>query len=137
MKKIWIVVIVIFFVVFLDFITENYTNKVVKQISKNLKEINKEIEEDFKDGNFLINEEEKQKIKKDGNELLKLWRKQDKILSFYIEHDEIEKVSDKINLLNKQLELYNYLDGMDTIVEVEFLLIHLSEKQTLNLKNIF
>ena len=137
MKKIWIVVIVIFFVVFLDFITENYTNKVVKQISKNLKEINKEIEEGFEDGNFLINEEAKQKIRKDGNELLKLWRKQDKILSFYIEHDEIEKVSDKINLLNKQLELYNYLEGMDTIVEVEFLLIHLSEKQSLNLKNIF
>ena len=137
MKKIWIVVIVIIFVIFLDIMTENYTNKIVSNIEIELKRIDKDLEKAFVDGEFLFSKEDEKNIEKQAEDLLKLWRKQEDMLSFYIEHDEIEKVSDKVNLLNKQIEMENYTDAISSIIEAKFLLKHITEKQSLTLKNIF
>lgn len=137
MKKIWVVFVVIVLVIFLDFITENYTNKVVKEMMQKLKDINKKIENEYVDNEFILDDSEEENIEEMAKNILETWRKQDNILSFYIEHDEIEKVADKINLLNKQVEISNYNDAVSSIVEVEFLLTHITEKQSLTWKNIF
>ena len=137
MKKIWVVFVVIVLVIFLDFITENYTNKVVKEMMQKLKDINKKIENGYVDNEFILDDSEEENIEEMAKNILETWRKQDNILSFYIEHDEIEKVADKINLLNKQVEISNYNDAVSSIVEAEFLLTHITEKQSLTLKNIF
>ena len=137
MKKIWVVFVVIVLVIFLDFITENYTNKVVKEMMQKLKDINKKIENGYVDNEFILDDSEEENIEEMAKNILETWRKQDNILSFYIEHDEIEKVANKINLLNKQVEISNYNDAVSSIVEAEFLLTHITEKQSLTLKNIF
>ena len=137
MKKILIIIIVIFFVISLDFMTENYTNKVVNEVNKELEIVNKKIEEGYVDNEFVLGKNIEKDIRKISKKVLEKWRKQDNILSFYIEHDEIEKVSDKINLLNKQIEIANYTDAINSIDEAEFLLKHITEKQSLTWKNIF
>lgn len=137
MKKILIIIIVIFFVISLDFMTENYTNKVVNEVNQELEIVNKKIEEGYVDNEFVLGKNIEKDIRKISKKVLEKWRKQDNILSFYIEHDEIEKVSDKINLLNKQIEISNYTDAISSINEIEFLLKHITEKQSLTWKNIF
>lgn len=137
MKKILIIIIVIFFVISLDFMTENYTNKVVNEVNQELEIVNKKIEEGYVDNEFVLGKNIEKDIRKISKKVLEKWRKQDNILSFYIEHDEIEKVSDKINLLNKQIEISNYTDAISSINETEFLLKHITEKQSLTWKNIF
>ena len=137
MKKILIIIIVIFFVISLDFMTENYTNKVVNEVNKELEIVNKKIEEGYVDNEFVLGKNIEKDIRKISKKVLEKWRKQDNILSFYIEHDEIEKVSDKIILLNKQIEIANYTDAINSIDEAEFLLKHITEKQSLTWKNIF
>ncbi len=137
MKKIWVVFVVIFLVIFLDFITENYTNKVVSEVNRELKDINNKIEKGYVDNEFILGENAENDIRKMSKKVLDKWRKQDNILSFYIEHDEIEKVSDKINLLNKQIDIENFTDAISSINEAKFLLKHITEKQSLTWKNIF
>ena len=137
MKKILIIIIVIFFVISLDFMTENYTNKVVNEVNQELEIVNKKIEEGYVDNEFVLGKNIEKDIRKISKKVLEKWRKQDNILSFYIEHDELEKVSDKINLLNKQIEISNYTDAISSINEIEFLLKHITEKQSLTWKNIF
>ena len=137
MKKIWVVFVVIFLVIFLDFITENYTNKVVNEVNKVLENVNNEIEKGYIDNEFVLGKELKNNIKRISKKVLNKWRKNENTLSFYIEHDEIEKVSDKINLLNKQIEIENFTDAISSINEAKFLLKHITEKQSLTWKNIF
>lgn len=137
MKKIFGIIIIIIFVFFLDFMTEKHTNNTINEITIKLKELNESIEESYKDGNYYIDEKSSQKNIKLSNEVLELWRKRDNALSFYIEHDEIEKVSDKMNTFNKEIETRNYTDATVDIIEAEFLLSHITEKQSFSLKNIF
>lgn len=137
MKKIWGIIIIIIFVFFLDFITEKHTNNTISEITRKLEELNDSIEESYEEGKYYIDKDNSQKNIEISNEILELWRKKDNVLSFYIEHDEIEKVSDKINTFNKEIETRNYTDAVVDIIEAEFLLNHITEKQSLSLKNIF
>lgn len=156
MKNIFIIIIIIIFVISLDFMTENYTNSIVDEINKKLEELNQDIENYYlknkknfddnlnvnnNDVEYAINsqqrEMESKKIEENANDILKLWREKEDILSWYIEHDEVEKVSDKINVFNKQIEIKEYYVALVSITEVDFLLGHITEKQNLCLKNIF
>ena len=137
MKKSWVIIVVIFLVIFLDFITENYTNKVVEEVNQVLENIDTELEKRYVNNEIVLKEEEEKNIREMSKKILQKWRTKENNLSFYIEHDEIEKVSDKINLLNKQIEIDNYIDAISSINEAKFLLKHITEKQSLTWKNIF
>ena len=137
MKKSWVIIVVIFLVIFLDFITEYYTNKVVEEVNQVLENIDTELEKRYVNNEIVLKEEEEKNIREMSKKILKKWRTKENNLSFYIEHDEIEKVSDKINLLNKQIEIDNYIDAISSINEAKFLLKHITEKQSLTWKNIF
>ena len=138
MKKIIGIVVIIICVLALDYIAENHTNKTISEITDMLIKLNEEIGDYKKDDDMKLDDDKKaKKLIKMSNEILKTWREKDKVLSFYIEHDEIEKVSDKMNSFNKQIKTQNYNDAVVAIVETEFLLGHITEKQSLKLKNIF
>ena len=137
MKKIWGIILVIILVVSLDFMTEKHTTDTVNDINSKLKKLNHDIEENYIDSEFVVDDTTSKNLIKSSKEILELWREKDKMLSFYIEHDEVEKVSQKINSFNKQIETNNYTDAVVSIIETEFLLGHITEKQSLNLKNIF
>ncbi|MGN1298613.1 MAG: DUF4363 family protein [Candidatus Scatovivens sp.] len=124
-KQTIIIIIVIVFVILLDIITNNITKKSIENISKKLDEIEDYIESDSKKSN-----EEAKKINDD-------WKKLEDKLSFYLEHDELEKVSININLLKKQIQIEEFEDAKESITEVKYLLKHIEEKQKLKVKNIF
>lgn len=124
-KQTIIIIIVIVFVILLDIITNNITKKSIENISKKLDEIEDYIESDSKKSN-----EEAKRINDD-------WKKLEGKLSFYLEHDELEKVSININLLKKQIQIEEFEDANESITEVKYLLKHIEEKQKLKVKNIF
>lgn len=138
MKKIIGIIVIIIGVLTLDCLAENHTNKTIGEITDMLVELDEEIGDYKKDDDMKLDGDEKaEKLTKMSNEILKTWREKDKVLSFYIEHDEIEKVSDKINAFNRQIEIYNYTDATVSIIEAEFLLKHITEKQSFCLENLF
>ena len=54
-----------------------------------------------------------------------------------MEHNELEKVTLNLKILEKQIEIKNYLDSYQTISEINYLLDHLKEKQRTNIQNVF
>lgn len=73
----------------------------------------------------------------EAKNLLTEWEKNEKILSYYLEHDEVEKIGNSINLIKKQIEIRDYDDARQSITETKFLFDHIEEKQILNVENFF
>ena len=124
-KQIITIIVIIIIIITLDFILEKYTKNAVNTMSEILKEIDELVAKE----DVEANDKSKQ--------LLDKWDKFQKLLSCYIEHDEIEKVGDKINLLEKQVRIENYTDARHSITETEFLLKHIEDKQTFTIENFF
>ena len=74
---------------------------------------------------------------KKARDLLKDWEEKEVILSYYLEHDEIEKIGNDISLIEKQIEIEDIDDARQTITEVKFLFNHIENKQLLNIENFF
>lgn len=137
MRKVFGIIAIIIFVVILDFMTERYTNNTVNEITEKLTILNEKVDKYIDNSKFYMDNKNSEEIIKISNELLENWREKDNVLSFYIEHDELEKISNKINSFNKQVETSNYNDAIVSLIETEFLLNHITQKQNLSLKNIF
>ena len=137
MRKVFGIIAIIIFVVILDFMTERYTNNTVNEITEKLTILNEKVDKYIDNSKFYMDNKNLEEIIKISNELLENWREKDNVLSFYIEHDELEKISNKINSFNKQVETSNYNDAIVSLIETEFLLNHITQKQNLSLKNIF
>ena len=74
---------------------------------------------------------------KKARDLLKDWEEKEEILSYYLEHDEIEKIGNDISLIEKQIEIEDIDDARQTIKEVIFLFNHIENKELLNIENFF
>ena len=72
-----------------------------------------------------------------ARDLLKDWEEKEEILSYYLEHDEIEKIGNDISLIEKQIEIEDIDHARQTITEVKFLFNHIENKQILNIENFF
>lgn len=96
-------------------------NELESEDKKNLENVDKEV-----DG---INEKIK-KLKDD-------WFKEEAKLSFFAEHDELEKISYAIVILEENSINHEYDEALDNIVEAKFWLEHVYEKDSFRLKNIF
>lgn len=123
-KPILLAAIIVIFVIILDFITVNNTKKIIGNMNENLDEID----------NLLS---DNKSAVDSANDLLEKWEKSYKLMSYYLEHDEIEKIGNNINLIQKQIEIEDYDDARQSITETKFLFDHLEEKQILNIENFF
>ena len=108
-KEYVIIILILLFIFSAEFITVKITNKLLDRVYKNLGEL----------------EEDKKK------------KKDEKILSLYMEHSEIEKISTLVRNLKINLETNNYLNVEEEVNEIKFRLDYIRNKQRLNLKNIF
>ncbi len=124
-KQIIIIIFVLVLVISLDIITR----KITKEAIENIKEELSILEKNIKTGSDGIIEETEQLDKK--------WKSIEDKLSFYLEHNELEKISIKIKLLKKEIEIDELNDAKETIMEINYSLEHVEEKQNLKIKNIF
>lgn len=111
--------------------TENETGKSFTEEQKNTKSVEAEKEENTK--GIL----EKQNIEDEITKSNELWNKEYQTLAYYIEHDELEKVSEALVRAKANISAEEYSSAIENIDSCIFLLQHIEEKDKFTLKNIF
>lgn len=129
MYKELIISIVILAAIFsLDYITQIYTDKAVKEVSQEVEMLEEEIKKEDVDN---------EKVSKDINDIYNRWLKKHDTLAYYIEHNELEKVETDFVAGKSYIETEQYNDALSELEKVVFILEHINEKYSFNLENIF
>lgn len=130
-KELFICIFVIALVIIGDVITQNHTKQCVEQLNQVLSNMKNKIIVSEK------SEEQQEELKTKSKEIRELWNNMQETLSFYIEHDELEKVETQLALLIGEMETELYDDAVPEIEKCEFILEHIADKTSLTIKNIF
>lgn len=125
-KELIIITLVILLIVGLDIVTGNYTKDSVEIISKGLNELR-----------GYIQEENKEKAIDKMQEIKEKWEEKYKVLAFYIEHDELEKVETELTGLSADLNVEEYKHCIAELDTTIFILEHIQEKEEFHLRSIF
>lgn len=127
-KEILILGIILALIFVGEFITENYTKETIDKISYDLMEMRSQIVNDKK-----INVDDDKKNIDDINSYIK--SRHDK-LSYYIEHNELNKVRTELVILESDIDVEDYQDAVVRIDNSISILNLIKEKSKFNLKNI-
>ena len=154
--------IIIGIILIIDLITLCYTKKCIAKISDDLKNLENMTVESIKaenndnSGNAQYvgtdynnsdtsgsNSEGEENKKVDSKELMEQsediyneWLGMNDILTFYIEHDELEKVNVQLERIIANFNVDSKEDAMPEIKEAIYILRHIEKKQRLTLRNI-
>lgn len=127
-KELIICIFIIALIIIGNVITQNYTNECVSQINKKLDTL-KEIS--------LAKDTDSENINKQIREIEDDWNFFQETLSYYIEHDELEKVETQIFNIKGFYEIKKYDEIVPELEKCVYILEHIKEKTKLNVKNIF
>ena len=126
LKEIIIIIIVLILVISLDVITNNYTTYAADSLSDELSNLRQ-----------LILRKDENNINKKTEEIDKNWDKYNQRLSYYMEHDELEKVGNGITAIKSHIEVKENNDAIENIDEVVFVLKHIEDKEKFSMKSLF
>lgn len=124
-RHILICIIIVLFVIAIDIYTQTYTKEAVKDVTDRLSKIKDSLIES-KDANI-----------EEVEELIDVWNKRYEILAYYLEHDELEKIETELVSLEASIRMEEYGQAVADINRGVFLLEHLKQKTTIQVKNIF
>ena len=125
-KETVICIIIVIGIIGLELLTQNFTEKTVKEIRETFSKIENEIV--------------KQNIEQINIELENIsnkWEEKQKRLTYYIEHDELEKVHTAIVTMKSYIKTNDFSSAMAELEEGKFVIEHIKEKNSFNLQNIF
>ena len=126
LKELIICIVIVVTIVALDITTQNFTEKTVGEISDNLKSLK-----------LTILNGNSEEMKKEADNIHKDWEGKNEKLAYFIEHDELEKVSNAIIEMKSHIETETYTDAIAELEEGIFVLKHIEERNALDMKNIF
>ena len=127
-KELTIILVVITFIVIINLITQQYTKSSISALNDNLYKIKDEL---------MKEEIDEQDVQKKIEDNYNLWLKKERVLSYYIEHDELEKIGAHLNLIKGYMETKKYDDSISSIEETIFIYSHIQDKYKIYLKNVF
>ena len=125
--KEYLIIVVILVVVF---VTDYLTNKRLVESVGWMKDGITSIEN-------KISEQKEWEAQEEFYELEEKWKQETEKLSLFVEHDELEKVSTNIVIIESNFETDETDKVLENIAELRFLLEHIEEKNQLKLKNVF
>lgn len=129
MRKEWIICgIVLLLVVLTNIITQNYTNQSVEAMDIKLENLKQKLTQE---------EVKKEEVEQEFENTMEHWKERYKVLAYYIEHDELEKVETELTSLKANIQVEQYEEGVPDLEKSIFILNHIKEKFKLNIKNIF
>ena len=124
-KEVMISIIIVVLIFSLDIITQTYTMASVAETSSELNNLKGKIEN--QNNNLDI----------DIDKISNNWEKRRQKLSYFIEHDELEKVETNLTNIKSYIESAELNMAISSIDEAKFILEHIKEKNAFNLENIF
>ena len=127
-RELIIVSIIIVCIIIASIITQNNTKKEIADIDNKLENFKTEIMENKK-GYIELNEE--------IDEIYDNWVEKDKILSLYLEHNELEKINLSLKTIKGFIEVDITNESVQEIEKCIATLDHIEEKQAFSIKNIF
>ena len=163
MKKEEIATLVIIgIILIIDLITLFYTKKCIAKISDDLTNLeNMTVESiksenddnsenaqyvgaDYNNGNTNVSNSEgdeskkieSKELKQKSEDIYKEWLGMNDTLTFYIEHDELEKVNVQLERIIANFNVDSTEDAVPEIKEAIYILRHIEKKQRLTLRNI-
>jgi len=125
-KEIIIIIVVIALVIGLDVVSNNYLKQAVIEISNELNELKVQI--------LKENKEEAQEIMQ---RVKYKWKEKYKVLAYYIEHDELEKVETELVRLSADIDMEEYKHCINELNTSIFILEHIEQKEKLDIISIF
>ena len=84
----------------------------------------------------LIEEEKYEEANQKIDEIDEYWKKSEDIVSFFVEHDELEKVMTEYTSLKTYCKLEQE-EAFEALDKMAFIIKHIEEKDDLKFKNIF
>ena len=127
-KEFFICTIILILIFIGNGITQGYSRNSIEDINEKLADLREEMNQEE------INEEE---IVKHQEEIDKQWEEMFSKLAYYIEHEELEKVSRNLENMKTYIGLKEYDNTTKEINEVIYILNHIEDKYSFNLQNIF
>lgn len=129
MVKEFVICTIILILIFLgNGITQGYSRDSIEDINEKLTDLREEM---YKEE---VNEEE---IAKHESEINKQWEEMFSRLAYYIEHEELEKVSTNWENTKTYIKLKEYDNAIKEVNEGIYILNHIEDKYSFNLQNIF
>ena len=125
-KETVICIIIVIGIIGLEQLTQNFTEKTVKEIRETFSKIENEIVK-----------QNIEQIKIELENISNKWEEKQKRLAYYIEHDELEKVHTAIVTMKSYIKTNDFASAMAELEEGKFVIEHIKEKNSFNLQNIF
>lgn len=125
-KEVIIILIVVALVIGLDIISNNYLKESVTELSSELNKLK-----------VQILEENKQEAQKQMKKVKEIWKERYKVLAYYIEHDELEKVETELVRLASDIDMEEYKHCINELNTAIFILEHIGQKEKLDIISIF
>lgn len=110
-----------------EWLTQKYTHKSFAEVEENLIQLKEEILQTNANNSQLIEKTE---------QISELWESKQENLSYYLEHNELEKVNTQIVLIKGYLESDSPQDAIPDLEEGLYIIEHIKEKEAFKLKNI-
>ena len=125
-KEITIIIIIILMIFIGDFVTQRFTKNSVNSLTNELNILKERlIEKSFEEAN-----EQTEKIQFRIDEVHHK-------LSYYLEHDEIEKIETNFTACKSLTKTEDYSSAIEELEKTIFVLNHITDKYSFNLDNIF
>ncbi len=125
--------LIISFIIVIAIITLNYTLQI--NTDKKVNEVNEQIEITRKE---LAKEDVDYKIALEkANIMFDKWEEADDTLAYYLEHNEIEKVTTALTSVKSLVEMEDNVQAVENLDKCKYILIHIDEKEKFTLDNIF
>ncbi|MBR3132766.1 MAG: DUF4363 family protein [Clostridia bacterium] len=125
-REIIVILIILIFIVSIDVVLGKKLDSNIDNLCDELIKLDETI--DSEDTNLISEQYDK---------VDNLWTEYEKSFSYYLEHDELEKVGTELAVLESNIKSEQWDDVKSDISKLQFILEHLKEKIDLKLKNIF
>lgn len=125
-KEIIIIIVVVALVIGIDIISNNFLKESVIELSNELNKLK-----------VQILEENQEKAQKQMQIVRQRWKEKYKVLAYYIEHDELEKVETELVRLASDIDMEDYKHCINELNTAIFILEHIEQKEKLDIISIF
>lgn len=126
-REITIIIVILLLIFIGNYITQKNTVKSVEIMTKELTELKID----------LLNNKDDKQIEEKIEYIMKEWNRLNKILAYYIEHDELEKVETELTGVKANIEVDDYNCAIEELEKGIYILNHIKQKQALDFINIF